>query len=88
MRKTILVLASVALAMVVLGGVAWAATIQCRANTKCFGTERSRSRSKAHRRAQSPGPGGVGCSVADRLEAIEVGGVQVEHLSHDGATGN
>jgi serralysin len=29
MRKTILVLASVALAMVVLGGVAWAATIQC-----------------------------------------------------------
>jgi Ca2+-binding RTX toxin-like protein len=29
MRKTILVLASVALAMVVLGGVAWAANIQC-----------------------------------------------------------
>jgi hypothetical protein len=29
MRKTILVVASVALAMVVLGGVAWAANIQC-----------------------------------------------------------
>jgi len=29
MRKTLLVLASVALAMVVLGGVAWAANIQC-----------------------------------------------------------
>jgi Ca2+-binding RTX toxin-like protein len=29
MRKTILVLASVALAMVVLGGVAWAANIKC-----------------------------------------------------------
>jgi Ca2+-binding RTX toxin-like protein len=29
MRKTILVVASVALAMVVAGGVAWAATIQC-----------------------------------------------------------
>ena len=29
MRKTILVVASVAVAMVVLGGVAWAANIQC-----------------------------------------------------------
>jgi Ca2+-binding RTX toxin-like protein len=29
MRKTVLLLASVALAMVVAGGVAWAATIQC-----------------------------------------------------------
>jgi Ca2+-binding RTX toxin-like protein len=38
MRKTMMVLASVAIAMVVLGGVAWAATIQCPAKTKCFGT--------------------------------------------------
>jgi hypothetical protein len=42
----------------------------------------------ASRRHQPRARGGVGCSVADRLEAIEVGGVQVEHLSHDGATGN
>jgi Ca2+-binding RTX toxin-like protein len=41
MRKTILVLASVALAMVVAGGVAWAANIQCRANTKCIGTDQA-----------------------------------------------
>ena len=38
MRKTILLLASVALAMLVAGGVAWAATIQCpNAGTNQFG---------------------------------------------------
>jgi hypothetical protein len=40
------------------------------------------------RTAQRPGPGGSGGSVADRLEAIRVGGAKVEHLSHNGATGN
>jgi Ca2+-binding RTX toxin-like protein len=47
MRKTILVVASVALAMVVAGGVAWAATIRCPNATLpedpstrlCFGTD-------------------------------------------------
>jgi Ca2+-binding RTX toxin-like protein len=41
MRKTILLLASVALAMIVAGGVAWAATIQCPKLAKdwCYGTE-------------------------------------------------
>jgi hypothetical protein len=43
---------------------------------------------RALRRAQSACRGGGGCSVADRLEAIEVGGVKVEHLSHNCATGN
>jgi Ca2+-binding RTX toxin-like protein len=43
MRKTILVLASVALAMVVLGGVAWAATIHCNPNidSACTGTKKA-----------------------------------------------
>ena len=41
MRKTILVLTSVAVAMLVAGGVAWAANIQCRADTTCLGTKRA-----------------------------------------------
>jgi Ca2+-binding RTX toxin-like protein len=41
MRKTMLVLASVALAVLVLGGVAWAATIQCRAIGTCWGTPKA-----------------------------------------------
>jgi Ca2+-binding RTX toxin-like protein len=45
MRKTILVVASVALAMVVLGGVAWAANIQCHGArgvlTPCKGTKKA-----------------------------------------------
>jgi Ca2+-binding RTX toxin-like protein len=38
MRKTVLLLASVAVAMVVLGGVAWAATIDCPNATRLDGT--------------------------------------------------
>jgi Ca2+-binding RTX toxin-like protein len=45
MRKTFLVLAAVALAMVVLGGVAWAANIQCRGEkgllNRCNGTKKA-----------------------------------------------
>jgi hypothetical protein len=43
MRKSILVVASVTLAMIVLGGVAWAATIQCPTHPStypnCLGTD-------------------------------------------------
>jgi Ca2+-binding RTX toxin-like protein len=42
MRKTVLLVASVALAMVVAGGVAWAATISCGGNwERCNGTNQA-----------------------------------------------
>jgi Ca2+-binding RTX toxin-like protein len=80
MRKTILVLASMALAMVVLGGVAFAATIQCpNGATKdgyrlCFGTKSADTMNGTPSRDAMQGKGGGdtmrGYGDRDRLKGL------------------
>jgi serralysin len=81
MRKTILVVASVALAMMVAGGVAWAANIQCpNGKTTSWGTHLCWGTPKADTM--------IGTSKEDNLIGKEGNDTIYGRSAHDGLFGN